>query len=387
MRNFWEEASFLPTLNMGAGWRGRAEALAEKEKRLRLGQWSWTAGSRAADVVGRRANVRNTCEELWEIKHCLPYHKPRISQASVIATPPPVNPEGTQDGNKECPSSSSHQTAATTEGAAWRNSGFENKGYWPHSGKVHTKETQRRHWRPTPVLLPGKSHGRRSLAGSVHGVAKSRTRLSDFTFTFHFHALEKKMATHSSVLAWSIPGSGEPGRLPPTGSHRVGHDWGGLAAAAYQRKDFSEPRLLHLPIHRKALNSLTWDIWFSLISNNLLTIRLPSLCCPNFYIFWLLPSPPQSSFLRAKMLSPRLEGPKNDSWIKHNSQLLGCGLFSVDSWEGGGIPGPNLASGSQQCPCLDPAGRAHLWGRPCYKWNQRESGTPCTSTNNHPLDL
>ena len=60
----------------------------------------------------------------------------------------------------------------------------------------------------------------------------SRTRLSDFTFTFHLHALEKEMATHSSVLAWRIPGTGEPGRLPSVGSHRVGHDWSGLAAAA-----------------------------------------------------------------------------------------------------------------------------------------------------------
>ena len=59
---------------------------------------------------------------------------------------------------------------------------------------------------------------------AVHGVAKSRTRLSNFTFTFHFHALEKEMATHSSVLAWRIPGMGEPGGLPSMGSHRVGYD-------------------------------------------------------------------------------------------------------------------------------------------------------------------
>ena len=57
---------------------------------------------------------------------------------------------------------------------------------------------------------------------AVHGVAKSRTQLSDFTFTFHFHALEKEMATHSSVLAWRIPGTGEPGGLLSMGSHRVG---------------------------------------------------------------------------------------------------------------------------------------------------------------------
>ena len=56
------------------------------------------------------------------------------------------------------------------------------------------------------------------------GSQKSRTRLSDFTFTFHFHALEKEMTTHSSILAWKIPGAEEPGRLPSMGSHRVGHD-------------------------------------------------------------------------------------------------------------------------------------------------------------------
>ena len=59
---------------------------------------------------------------------------------------------------------------------------------------------------------------------AVHGVAEGRTQLSDFTFPFHFHVLEKEMATHSSVLAWRIPGMGEPGGLPSLGSHRVGHD-------------------------------------------------------------------------------------------------------------------------------------------------------------------
>ena len=59
---------------------------------------------------------------------------------------------------------------------------------------------------------------------AIHGVAESRTRLGNFPFTFHFHALEKEMATHSSVLAWRIQGIGEPGGLPSIGSHRVGHD-------------------------------------------------------------------------------------------------------------------------------------------------------------------
>ena len=68
---------------------------------------------------------------------------------------------------------------------------------------------------------------------AVHGVAKSRARLSDFTFTFHFDALEKEMATHSGVLVWRIPGAGEPGGLPSIGSHGVRHNRSELAAAAY----------------------------------------------------------------------------------------------------------------------------------------------------------
>ena len=72
----------------------------------------------------------------------------------------------------------------------------------------------------------------RAWWAAVHGVAKSRTWLSDFTLTSHFPALEKEMATHSSVLAWRIPGTEEPGGLPSMGSHRVGHDWSDLAAAA-----------------------------------------------------------------------------------------------------------------------------------------------------------
>ena len=71
----------------------------------------------------------------------------------------------------------------------------------------------------------------------VQAVARSQTRLSDFTFNFHFHALEKEMATHSSVLAWRIPGTGEPGGLPSLGSHRVGHDCSDLAAAAAASQD------------------------------------------------------------------------------------------------------------------------------------------------------
>ena len=75
---------------------------------------------------------------------------------------------------------------------------------------------------------------------AVHGVAEGWTRLSDFTFTFHFHALEKEMATHSSGLAWRIPGTAEPGGLLSMGSHRVGHDRSDLAAAADMIREWSQ---------------------------------------------------------------------------------------------------------------------------------------------------
>ena len=105
--------------------------------------------------------------------------------------------------------------------------------------KVLKRGWQRRQWHPTPVLLPGKSHGWRSLVGCSPWVVKSQTWLSDFIFTFHLHALEKEMATHSSVLTWKIPGMGEPGGLPCMGSHRVGHDWSDLAAAAAESESCS----------------------------------------------------------------------------------------------------------------------------------------------------
>ena len=98
--------------------------------------------------------------------------------------------------------------------ATWQ-IGWVEKAMAPHSSTLV--------WKTLWMEEPG---GLQSM-GSL-----SRTRLSNFTFTFHFHALEKEMATHSSVLAWRIPGTGEPGGLPSMESHRVGHDWSDLAAAA-----------------------------------------------------------------------------------------------------------------------------------------------------------
>ena len=170
------------------------------------------------------------------------------------------------------------------EEPAWQCRRCKRCGFHPWFGKI----PWRREWLPSAVFLPGEFHGQSSLVGYsswgcqesdttewlhfhfslscigegngsplqysclqnpmdrgvwwavVHGVAKSWTWLSDFTFTFHFHALEKEMAAHSSVLAWRIPGTGAPGGLLSMRSHRVGHNWSGLAAAAADRKHFTQ---------------------------------------------------------------------------------------------------------------------------------------------------
>ena len=85
-----------------------------------------------------------------------------------------------------------------------------------------SNDVWRRQWHPTPVLLPGKSHGWRNLVGCSPWDREESDRTE--RLHFHFHALEKEMATHSSVLAWRISGTGEPGGLLSLGSHRVGHD-------------------------------------------------------------------------------------------------------------------------------------------------------------------
>ena len=106
-------------------------------------------------------------------------------------------------------------------------------------GSSLTDIAWRRQWHPTPVLLPRKPHGWRSLEGcSPWGPEESDTT-ERLHFHFHFHALEKKMATHSSVLAWRIPGMGEPGGLLSMGSHIVGHNWSDLAAAAAAATDIA----------------------------------------------------------------------------------------------------------------------------------------------------
>ena len=101
----------------------------------------------------------------------------------------------------------------------------------------------------------------------VHGVAKSQTWLSDFTLTFHFHVVEKEMATHSSVLAWRIPGTGEPGGLPSMGSHRVGHDWSDLAAAAaYRMLYVRSTKFWRTKSDNSVMYAKCWELGFHCLS-------------------------------------------------------------------------------------------------------------------------
>ena len=93
---------------------------------------------------------------------------------------------------------------------------------------------------------------------AVHGVAEGWTRLSDLTFTFHFHALEKEMATHTSVLAWRIQGTGEPGGLLSMGSHRVGHDWSDLAATAAAYLHFKPCGLKNHVFFIRSIEKIRW---------------------------------------------------------------------------------------------------------------------------------
>ena len=115
---------------------------------------------------------------------------------------------------------------------------------------------RRRQWHPLQYSCLENPMDGGAWWAAVHVVAKSQTWLSDFPFTFPFHALEKEMATHSSVLAWRIPGTGEPDGLPSLGSHRVGHDWNDLAAAAAAAD-------LALHIHRLCIHGFNqlWNLW------------------------------------------------------------------------------------------------------------------------------
>ena len=120
-------------------------------------------------------------------------------------------------------------------------------------------ENQRRQWQPTPV----------AWWAAVHGVATSRTRLSDFTLIFHFHALEKEMATHFSILTWRIPGMEEPGGLWSMGSHRVGHDWSSSSSRFI---------IAFLPRSNRLL--ISWLRMFNEVKWSEIAQLCPTLCDP-----------------------------------------------------------------------------------------------------------
>ena len=127
---------------------------------------------------------------------------------------------------------------------------------------------------------------------AIHGVSKSRTRLSDFTFTFHFHALEKEMAIHFSVLAWRIPGTTEPGGLLSVGSHRVGHDLSDLAAAAAAAAAVISRNTSGIC----SLDSLIFQV-FICFSCNCLHFLLNRWSCPPYFHQYIPEVPEISHFV------------------------------------------------------------------------------------------
>ena len=120
----------------------------------------------------------------------------------------------------------------------------------------------------TPLQFSGLENpmGRGAWHAAVHGVTKSQTQLSNFTFTFNFHALEKEMAAHASVLTWRIPETAEPGGLPSTGLHRVRHDWCNLAVTAaaagfLNETAFNRLALVRVKWRNHECRLLFKDIW------------------------------------------------------------------------------------------------------------------------------
>ena len=156
----------------------------------------------------------------------------------------------------------------------------------------HKPFVRRRQWHPTPVLLPGKPMDGGAWWAVVHGVAKSRTWLGNFPFTFHFHALEKEMATHSTVLAWRIPGMGKLGGLLSLGSHRVGHDWSDLAAAAAANLLWMAS--FHLAYHlQESLMFCMYWYFISFYQQVFLMVRVSHVCLTihqliDIWVFGLL---------------------------------------------------------------------------------------------------
>ena len=169
--------------------------------------------------------------------------------------------------------------AVMPDSALWGNSGRGNTGYWPRIAEAHL--TGMTTMSPDFVSSP--------VARTVkHLPAMRETWVQSLGWE---DPLEKEMAMHSSTFAWKIPWTEEPSRLWSMGSQRVRHDWATSLS-------------LPFPTHRKGLISLTWDVWFSLIINNLLMFWLPALCCKNSHTSWLFRAVAQCDL---RLLSPGLK--------------------------------------------------------------------------------
>ena len=147
----------------------------------------------------------------------------------------------------------------------------------------------RRQWHTTPVLLPGNPMDGGAWYAAVHGVAKSQTRLSDFTFTFHFYALEKEMATHFNVLAWRIPGTREPGGCCLWGQSRT---W--LKQLSSSRCKMNSQICCVLNLERVSNKNVIWNPWYGLAE----AILNQFICC----LYSLMPNSNQDWYINRSIL-------------------------------------------------------------------------------------
>ena len=201
---------------------------------------------------------------------------------------------------------------------------------------------RRRQWHPLQYSCLENPMDGGAWKAAVHGVAEGQTQLSDFTF--HFHALEKEMATHSSVLAWRSPGTGEPGGLPSMGSHRVGHDWSDLAVAAVWN-------MLRNRSRKDKEGSIIQGLYLALCMDySVLSFERAKFLCPwdseHDWTWWKQLSTQRCSDLITRtcelllLFSRSVVFNSATSWTVAHQASLSMGFSRQDYWSGLPFPSP-----------------------------------------------
>ena len=259
---------------------------------LRTREGSWLQGPEL-----RSAWARVWTQAVVKWSYFLPYQQTRMSQSSVIPALQMWIPEPKGHAGRRVPALSDSQLSGCSHSLRWalRNSGCQNTGYWPQVAEMHMLV-----WMLATHLCPALcDHMDCNLPGSsVHGILQASI-LERGAISSSRGCSQPRDQTQASCIA---------GGFFTT--------WA-IREDAYETTDFTEPRLLHLPIHTKALNSSTWDTWFSLIHKILLMFRHPALCCKLLSKLTPPPPPLSSSLGVIWDAVSRTRSPKNSHQIKH----------------------------------------------------------------------